>query len=77
MGYAVAPKDVMNEFQKVHQFEVFSVHHPSQKAFAEYLKTPSHYLELGEFYQHKRDLFLETFEPKLLVNSHCSAGSVD
>lgn len=58
MGYAVAPKMLMEEFQKVHQFAVFSVHHPTQKAFAEYLKTPSHYLELGAFYQRKRDLFL-------------------
>lgn len=59
MGYTVAPKALMKEFQKVHQFTVFSVHHPSQKAFAQYLKTPSHYLELSSFYQHKRDLFLD------------------
>lgn len=59
MGYTVAPKALMEEFQKVHQFTVFSVHHPSQKAFAEYLKTPSHYLELNSFYQRKRDLFLD------------------
>ena len=44
MGYTVAPKELMEEFQKVHQFNVFSVHHPSQKAFAQYLKDPSHYL---------------------------------
>lgn len=59
MGYVAAPKDLMSEFQKVHQFAVFSVHHPSQKAFAQYLKTPSHYLELSDFYQRKRDLFLD------------------
>jgi len=59
MGYAVAPKNLMKEFQKVHQFAVFSVHHPTQKAFAQYLKTPSHYLELSAFYQRKRDLFLD------------------
>ena len=59
MGYTVAPKALMKEFQKVHQFTVFSVHHPSQKAFAQYLKTPRHYLELSSFYQRKRDLFLE------------------
>jgi len=59
MGYVVAPKYLMSEFQKVHQFAVFSVHHPTQKAFAHYLKTPSHYLELGAFYQRKRDFFLE------------------
>ncbi|MFT5892231.1 MAG: methionine aminotransferase [Dokdonia sp.] len=59
MGYAVAPKQLMEEFQKAHQFAVFSVNHPTQKAFAQYLKTPSHYLELGGFYQRKRDLFLD------------------
>ena len=58
-GYAVAPKYLMKEFQKVHEFSVFSVHHPTQKAFAQYLKTPRHYLALGDFYQRKRDLFLD------------------
>ncbi len=59
MGYAAAPKYLMKEFQKVHQFNVFCVNHPMQKAFATYLKTPSHYIELAQFYQNKRDLFLE------------------
>lgn len=62
MGYTVAPKELMAEFQKVHQFNVFSVHHPSQRAFAQYLKEPSHYLELNDFYQQKRDLFLNLIE---------------
>ena len=48
----------MQEFRKVHQFNVFSVNHPTQVALAEYLKTPNHYLELNGFYQQKRDLFL-------------------
>lgn len=59
MGYTVAPKELMIEFQKVHQFNVFSVHHPSQKAFAKYLEEPSHYLGLNDFYQEKRDVFLD------------------
>jgi methionine aminotransferase len=37
---------------------VFCVNHPVQKALADYLKEPNHYLELPEFYQEKRDLFL-------------------
>ena len=48
----------MAEFRKVHQFNVFSVHHPTQKALADYLQQPNHYLELSNFYQEKRDLFL-------------------
>jgi len=58
VGYCLAPKGLMDEFRKVHQFNVFSVNHPTQVALAEYLKTPSNYLELGAFYQQKRDLFL-------------------
>ncbi|WP_372792709.1 methionine aminotransferase [Lutibacter sp.] len=58
MGYCIAPKELMAEFRKVHQFNVFSVNHPTQVALAEYLKTPSNYLVLGSFYQQKRDLFL-------------------
>ena len=58
MGYCCAPKDLMVEFRKVHQFNVFCVNHPMQRAFAEYLQEPNHYLGLSEFYQQKRDLFL-------------------
>jgi methionine aminotransferase len=58
IGYCCAPKELMQEFQKVHQFNVFCVNHPTQKALADYLREPIHYLELSKFYQHKRDLFL-------------------
>src|SRR5690606_2203030 len=58
LGYCCAPKELMAEFQKVHQFNVFSVNHPMQKALADYLQDPNHYLELSTFYQRKRDLFL-------------------
>jgi methionine aminotransferase len=58
VGYCVAPSYLTEEFRKVHQFNVFSVNHPTQVALAEYLKNPNHYLELGGFYQQKRDLFL-------------------
>lgn len=59
IGYCCAPKYLMDEFRKVHQFNVFCVHHPTQIALAEYMKQPNHYLELNQFYQQKRDLFLE------------------
>ena len=58
VGYCMAPAELTNEFRKVHQFNVFSVNHPTQVALAEYLKTPKNYLELGSFYQEKRDFFL-------------------
>lgn len=58
MGYCCAPKELMEEFKKVHQFNVFCVNHPVQKALAQYLQNASHYQELSGFYQEKRDLFL-------------------
>ena len=61
-GYCVAPEYLMKEIWKVHEVTVFSVNHPMQKAYAEYLKKPEHYLELSSFYQKKRDLFLNLIE---------------
>ena len=58
MGYCAAPASLMNEFRKVHQFNVFSVNHPIQRAMATYLSTPENYLSLPKFFQEKRDLFL-------------------
>ena len=58
MGYCCAPKVLMDEFIKVHQFNVFSVNHPMQIALAKYLEDENNYLQLSGFYQKKRDLFL-------------------
>jgi len=58
MGYCLAPKNLMIEFQNVHQFNVFCVNHPAQKALAIYLQDSEHYLGLSKFYQQKRDHFL-------------------
>jgi methionine transaminase len=61
-GYAVAPEYLMNEFRKVHQYNVFSCNTPVQAALAEYLRTPGHYLDIPQFYQRKRDLFLSNLK---------------
>ncbi len=58
IGYCCAPKTLMEEFIKVHQFNVFCIHHPTQKGIADYMQEPNHYLDLPTFYQRKRDLFL-------------------
>jgi methionine aminotransferase len=63
LGYALAPKELMAEFRKVHQYNVFCVNHPLQVALAKILKQPEHYLELSNFYQQKRDFFLELIKP--------------
>lgn len=59
IGYVAAPKDIMTEFRKVHQFLVFCVNHPLQLALADFLAPPENYLELKNFYQQKRDYFLK------------------
>ncbi|MFG6686948.1 methionine aminotransferase [Mariniflexile sp. HNIBRBA6329] len=58
IGYCCAPKELMQEFVKVHQFNVFCIHHPTQKGIADYMQEPKYYLELSGFYQKKRNLFL-------------------
>ncbi len=58
MGYALAPKELMTEFRKVHQFNVFSVNTPVQHALSEYLKDPLNYEGVSSFYADKRDRFL-------------------
>ncbi len=62
MGYCLAPAELMVEFRKTHQFNVFSVNHPVQKALATYIKTPENFLVLPEFYQKKRDFFLNAIK---------------
>lgn len=57
VGYCTAPKNLMAEFRKVHQFLVFAVNTPIQYALADFLKKKSNYTKLGSFYQKKRDYF--------------------
>ena len=59
MGYCAAPRELMNEFRKIHQFNVFSVNHPMQKAISIYLKNPDNYEYLSGFFEAKRNVFLE------------------
>ena len=62
IGYCAGPSALMKEFRKVHQFNVFSVNHPIQRALANYLQNEQHYLSLPDFFQAKRDLFLKAIE---------------
>ena len=59
MGYAIAPKNLMLEFRKVHQFNAFVCNGPVQYAFADYMKNKDAYLSLAAFYQQKRNFFLD------------------
>ncbi|MEJ6583542.1 MAG: methionine aminotransferase [Crocinitomicaceae bacterium] len=56
IGYLVAPKRLITEIKKVHQFNVFSVNSVAQQSLADYL-TVTDVTTLGPFYQQKRDLF--------------------
>jgi methionine aminotransferase len=57
-GYVLAPRDLMAEFRKVHQFNAFVANGPLQYVLADYLQDRNAYLELAAFYQQKRDFFV-------------------
>jgi methionine transaminase len=59
VGYTVAPDYLTKEIRKAHQFITFAVNTPVQMALSEYLKDPENYIHLGDFYQQKRDFFLD------------------
>jgi methionine aminotransferase len=72
IGYVAAPKELMMEFRKVHQFLVFSVNHAFQLALADYLKDESTYKELHLFYQAKRDYFRKLISTSRFTIEPCS-----
>lgn len=57
IGSVVAPREIMTEFRKVHQFNVFVVNSIMQRALVDHMQDPQRYLQLPAFYQAKRDLF--------------------
>lgn len=59
MGYVLAPARLMTEFRRVHQFIVFTVNTPLQYALNDYMKNKDAYMQLGAFYQEKRDYFIK------------------
>lgn len=59
LGYVVGDAALIHEFRKVHQFDVFCSNTPMQYAIADYLEDENTYLSLNNFFQQKRDFFLE------------------
>jgi methionine aminotransferase len=59
VGYCVGPQPLIAEVIRVHQFMTFTVHTPSQIAFAEFARKDPSARDLTPFYQRKRDLFLQ------------------
>jgi methionine aminotransferase len=62
LGYCVSAPGLMNEFRKVHQFNCFSCHTPSQVGLSKFLSLRDSYLSLGSFMQRKRDYFAKLME---------------
>ncbi|HTM93849.1 MAG TPA: methionine aminotransferase [Flavisolibacter sp.] len=57
LGYSISSPSLMKEFRKIHQFNAFCCDTPKQVALASFLKQKDHYLQLGNFFQKKRDFF--------------------
>ncbi|MBC7848687.1 MAG: aminotransferase class I/II-fold pyridoxal phosphate-dependent enzyme [Chitinophagaceae bacterium] len=64
LGYCIAPGVLMKEFRKVHQFNCFCCHTPSQVALATFVKEKDAYLSLSVSMQERRDYF-----SKLIANT--------
>jgi methionine aminotransferase len=59
LGYCITSPELMAEYRKVHQFNCFCCHTPSQVALAEFLKNKEAYLSLSRIMQEKRDYFIK------------------
>ena len=58
IGYCLAPENLTEEFRKIHQYLTFSSNTSVQLAYAQFLEDENPYLDLGPFYQKKRDFFV-------------------
>jgi len=59
LGYCISSPSSIKEFRKVHQFNCFSCHTPSQVALASFLSNREAYLTLSSSMQERRDYFVE------------------
>ena len=71
IAYCLAPRELMAEFRKAHQFVVFCVNQPMQLALAEFMQDKERYLGLADFYQAKRDFFRQQLEGSRFVPLAC------
>ncbi len=74
VGYCIAPKELTIELRKVHQNTVYCVTHPLQKAIALYMEKSNDYLELSQFYQEKRNLFLKATKESKFIPLPCKGS---
>jgi methionine aminotransferase len=72
IAYCLAPRGLMAELRKAHQYVVFAVNHPLQLALADFMREqPSFALDLAAFYQAKRDFFRRQLEGSRFVALPC------
>jgi methionine aminotransferase len=71
IGYVAAPKELMIEFRKVHQYLVFCVNHALQMAIADYLKDELTYKGLHSFYESKRNYFKNLISSSRFILEPC------
>jgi methionine aminotransferase len=75
LGYCISGLELMKEFRKVHQFNCFSCHTPSQAGLADFLQNKETYLSLGAFLQEKRDYFQHLMQTQTRFTALASYGS--
>ncbi len=74
MGYCMAPEYLMKEFKKVHQYLVFSVNHPLQKALADYLPNLD-LAALRSLFKSKHDWLFEKLQTETRFKPLASEGT--
>ncbi len=72
IGYCLAPKALSKEIQRIHQFLTFAVNTPVQLAYADILEQADLYLGMADFYQRKRDIFLNFMQASRFKPIPCS-----
>jgi methionine aminotransferase len=74
VGYCMAPKGLMREFKKVHQYFLFSVNHPLQCALADYLFATD-LTQLGGLFKEKHDWLFTNISERTRLKPLASEGT--
>jgi methionine aminotransferase len=74
MGYVLAPENITVQIRKTYQFMAFAANTPVQHAYAEILREKDRYLQLGQFYQQKRDLFRKGLKSSSFKLVNCNGS---
>lgn len=74
LGYLLAPENITVQIRKAYQFMAFAANTPIQHAYSEILQNKDLYMELGAFYQKKRDLFRKGLKGSGLKLLNCNGS---